>query len=359
MLKKTSFSKSATTSARTKDSVRKRPSALVAPTTEIVNEPKAEWEHLQIAPFYCFSSGYIRSALDWSAALRAEVERSIEAQVKFASHNVPSLAGDCSFESHKRSPGAAIIAMGIQTSIRPGLMEVIPVLPGDDPFTFDPWDFDRWIISVSTDAEILNDSRWNEGYGPYKISAEQQVALRYHRQLLSWLFVSWKTHFAEVIRSGAAYIMARKNSVLSPFERVTWDQWQYFRLDHQPDKELRPRWGDPRHVSSSPWHRITATGPAGEKLYAIRVAPGSANSVLSLGDTDQNQVECLLVKLLTEYPDRPTKPLPELAKQFCSAFPGLSERAFRQCLLRAQQQTGNRKWSEAGRRSPRKPSHQT
>jgi hypothetical protein len=235
----------------------------------------------------------------------------------------------------------------------------MPVLPGDKPFTFDPWDFDRWIVSGSND-EILDAPEWNEGYFGLKISPEQQLGARWHRHLLSHLFLSWKAHFVEVIRSGAAYIMARKNSILSPFEHVTWDQWQYFKLDEEPEGRLpsSPMWGDPRRFSSR--YRVTATGPAGEKLYAIRVAPGSAKPLSSFEETNEKQVQTLLVKLPTDHPDRPPTSLPELANQICSEFHGLSERAFRRCLSLAQQQTGNRNWSEPGRRkSPQEYPHQT
>src|SRR5262249_26258098 len=139
----------------------------------------------------------------------------------------------------------------------------------------------------------------------------------------------------------------------APFERVTWNQWAYFRLDEQQKPSRDSKWGDPR---ASIWSRDlpwTAIGPAGEKLYEIHVAPGLANPLSSF--TIEKKCEGLLVKMLTDQDDRP-KPLPELAKQICSEFPGLSERAFRQCLLRAQEITGNRKWSEAGRR---KSPHQT
>jgi hypothetical protein len=177
--------------------------------------------------------------------------------------------------------------------------------------------------------------------------------------LLQRLFTSWEEGFVTAVRFGAAHIMARKHSVLAPFERITWNQWQFFHLDENSSKprSRTSQWGDPRgpqwkHVGDLPW---TATGPAGEKLYEIHIAPG-ARSAQHGQLTPEQEVVGWLLKLLSDHPDHPPKPLPELAKQICSAFPALSERAFRQCLFRAQRQTGNRKWSEPGRWKSRRES---
>jgi len=154
--------------------------------------------------------------------------------------------------------------------------------------------------------------------------------------------------------------MARKNSVLAPFEHVTWDQWQYFTLhnDEENDNSLPVKtvWHDPRdpYRSAARTSPSTATGPTGEHLYAIHLAPGVKRR-------NSPEDECLrwLLQLLRDYPERPPQPLPNLAKEAVSKFPGLSERGFRHCRLSAQTETGNWNWSRPGApsKSPQKSSH--
>jgi hypothetical protein len=281
----------------------------------------------------------------------------VEWERQFPSKRSPRLVGEWSFHRATKAPGAWIVAMNVQTSIEPGDINITPPLPGEEGmFTFDRWDTNRWRIAGHSN-KILNLSEWRASrtvWG-HEISSDEQIALQWHRWLLEGIFSSWERSFAETVKTGTTQIMARKQSVLAPFERITWNQWQCFRMDELPAMPL-PRasnWGDPRAICypDLPW---TATGPSGEKLYEIHIAPGLAEPV-----SIEKQCEHLLVKLLMDHPNRP-KPLPELAKQICSEFPGLSERAFRQCLLRAQEQTGNRKWSKAGRQnSPQKSLHQT
>ena len=99
--------------------------------------------------------------------------------------------------------------------------------------------------------------------------------------------------------------MARKNSVLAPFERVTRDQWQFFRLDN-PSEEPPEKWHDPRapvglRDSPSP---CTATGPTGERLFAIYVAPGISQNV---GLASEHKCQIWVRELLRDYPDRAPK----------------------------------------------------
>jgi hypothetical protein len=140
--------------------------------------------------------------------------------------------------------------------------------------------------------------------------------------------------------------MARTNTVLAPFERVTWDQWQYFRVDEpvEPDR-------DRSKVS-------TATGPTGEKLYSIHIAPGVARS----NQHDHPREKCLhwVLELMQQFPDRPPKPKRKLYKEAASKFPGLSGRAFAHCISDAQKSMRHTKWSEPGRpsNSPQKSLHE-
>jgi hypothetical protein len=102
---------------------------------------------------------------------------------------------------------------------------------------------DGWLISGCS-YEILKEPQWEE------VPSSQRLAALWHKRLLEELLNFWHRNFVEVVKFGAVHIMARKNSVLAPFDRVTWDQWQFFTLDH--DRPLPRRvakvWGDPREL---------------------------------------------------------------------------------------------------------------
>ena len=227
-------------------------------------------------------------------------------------------------------------------------------MPGDDDRDDVPkYDFDRWLILGST-KEILNAPDWNAGSGIYLISLDQKVALQWHRRLLRYLFSSWEGNFARVIEPGTAHIMARKHSILAPFERITWNQWQYFRLDEH--EELLPKdikWGDPR--SRDWWSELmlwAATGPGGEKLYEIHIAPGSSDR----NREKEPEEHCLqwLKQLSYDYPDRPPKRRDALGEEAISEFPGLTFNAFLRCWVQVATQNPN--WSRPGAppKSPKK-----
>jgi hypothetical protein len=284
-----------------------------------------------VAPFYCFSGRYLPSAQEWADALQIE----IQAFTKKHWDRTPELGGEWSIVYAKKEPGAWIKTMGIEMEVVPKRVFAMPRNNGSE--------FDFQGLTITGAA----------------LSATNEKAWQWLRSLRLYLLRSWKRSFVQAIRLGTADIMARKHTVLAPFERVTFNQWQYFRLDERelgpPNKDIQ--WGDPRLPYLAGCVTWAATGPSGAKLYEIHVAPGLASPVSSF--TIEELCEDLLVKMLTDHPDRP-RPLPELAKQICSELPGLTERAFRRCLFRAQQQTGNRKWSEAGRRKfPQKSPHQT
>ena len=318
--------------------------------TEIINEPKSDWVPPYKAPFYCFSEGYIRSAREWADAFQTEVKVSIKIfkaeGISETEHRSPGRVGEWSFGRSTKAPHAWITAMGIRTDIEPGLVSVMPIMPGDgdrDPRFF--FRFDRWLI-VDHTKEILNAPEWDAGCGVYKMPLDQKLAAQWHRELLRQLFWSWEWRLVQAIKFGDAYIMARKHSVLAPFERITWNQWHYFHLDEHEELPLLedPKWGDPRPADRSeglPW---TATGPGGEKLYDIHIAPG-------LNDRNREKTPeeyCLewLKQLSCDYPDLPPRPRDALGKEAISKFPGLSFNAFLRCW--AQVASQNRDWSLPG-----------
>src|SRR5215208_665690 len=180
---------------------------------------------------------------------------------------------------------------------------------------------------------MLREKRWRAVEPP-----DQRGAV-WHWRLLSHLFISWRLEFVEALRSGAAYLMARKSSVLAPYERIAWDQWQFFTLDDDVPQSTSKVWHDPREPF---WSRIlpsSATAGGGERLYSIYVAPGrklDAKSVITAED------KCLqwLLELLRDSPERPPSPLESLAGEATKMFLGLSKSGFRRCVFKLQAETG-------------------
>jgi hypothetical protein len=333
-----------------------------APT--LINEPQADWMPLPLAPFYCFQVGWVHSAEAWQDALRALVQAIIckhEEERQYLSglseaerHRFseldmlppPEWSFDRSKDEYqgwitamggsKTTYEASFTALGVITNIRPGAIFVYPSDIGDS--------FDGVVTGRS--VEILQDRNWEE----------TAPGGRWHRWLLKHLFWYWNLNFRRAFHSGAIRILARKNSVLAPFGRVTWDQWQFFRLDEDALSKPREReiWHDPVEPYWSSNRVSTATGPAGERLYSIYVA-ANPDQLIRPVDPEEKCLQWLL-ELHRDYPDRSPRPLPELAEKAVSMFEGFSKNAFYRCLFKVQVQTGNRRWSNAGRpqKSPQK-----
>jgi hypothetical protein len=347
---------------------RKRTLGRAAPPLAI-QDPGTDWVPIERALFWYGRSGYIRSAEDWKEELRIIVTRFIESgrenaqkirdmtataaalfeikgsvlEEKLRMADVPS-ESEWSLEVSERRQ-AEIKALGWRLGI------------DGEGATIGLRGPDRYFSVVGSPAEFL----------PRKYEVMPSAGA-WHFELADSIIRNFRWKVLHCMRRGAAHIMARKNAVLAPFERVTWDQWTYFQLDEQK-REERARKNDGRFLPPD-WflpYRFrredqfsTATGPAGEKLYAIHIAPGVAR-IAESSDGNDAEDECLqaLLELMREFPDRPPKPLPELAKQACSAFPELSERGFYRCLLLAQNRSGNRNWSKPGAfpKSPQKSPH--
>jgi hypothetical protein len=354
-------------SADPKRATRKRVPRAVA-GTEVINEPKPDWVHPEIAPFYCFRNGtygeYLRHSAAWADAVCAELQRRIERPpghhelddpgfAKLLSAPQPKWSFNCverawpfrwMLDSATEAPPIRVsaIAMGVATDIQPGR---IVVWPNGELL---------WAISGDSD-QILKDPRWD------KISQHEQVAVRWHRWLLKGLFRTWRAGFERAVISGAVQIMARKNSALAPFERINLNQWQYFKVDDEPMspgrlrtplRSSQLRWGDP-HGFPPGW---TATGPAGEKLYSIHIAPG----VPTAGDRNREpepEEKCLhwLLELIEEYPDRPPARRDRLAEEAVEKFSGLTRNGFLRCFCRAQVLAQNQNWSHPGRPPNKSP----
>jgi len=189
-------------------------------------------------------------------------------------------------------------------------------------------------------AAMLGDSKWDR-----EVASKERTEAEWHRWLLQVLVRRWSSNFLEVVRSGEAHIMARSNSILSPFRRITWDQWQFFRVD-DPPLPTHTVWHDVRESIWSSEVPSTATGPAGERLYSIYVAPGI--EIDDSGQTAENECCRWLTQLLREYPDRSPRPLAVLAEEAVSTFVGLSKRGFSRCYAQVQANTGNKNWRRPG-----------
>jgi hypothetical protein len=286
----------------------------------VFDEPQDDWVPLRIAPFYFTQNRGMLCASQWELGIRTEVE-GIIAQLNCLELN----ASDFRVSSSSDRPLVSIHAWGITTTIGPGWIKV-----GLD---------DDWPFQIrGSSREILSDVRWQ--HFPENI----QAGVDEHRRVLCQLFYLQRSSLAKAIMSNDVWIMARKNSVFAPFERIHGDQWQFFSSDSEDDNHPAMNWFDPQEPElTTPM--ATATGPTGERLYAIYVAPRAKSEV----QTPEEKCLQWLLGLLHKFQDRSPKPLGALEKEAKSKFPGLSGRGFRRCLCNAQKQSGNRGWSLSGR----------
>jgi hypothetical protein len=307
----------------------------------MIDEPKADWVPLARALFYYGDEGYIRSFEEWERELRATLTTCLE------NHEYKGADIQWSLEVSKWRE-ASIKALGWTLTID-GRDSEFALLSPDGKYC--GLERSAYHCGPSSSHEFLTGSwGWNT------LPPEQEPAARWHRNLGRSIISKFRFKFLRCLRYGAAHIMARKNTVLAPFERITWDQWQYFTLDEETSEEREPKRVTLRDSvrdfthDHGPWPGVisTATGPAGEKLYAIPIAPG----VFSAKPTEDEGPEkkCLrwLLKLMLVYPDRSPKPRDSLMKEAISRFPGLSGKAFQYCFQRAQEETGNLSWSRPG-----------
>src|SRR5690349_18256823 len=136
-------------SADPKRATRKRvPRAVTG--TEVINEPKPDWVHPEVAPFFCFRNRtygeYIRFPAEWADAVCARLQRRIEEPPSNLELHDPGFAKllsapqpKWSFKRAERSIDfwwetnyatkappirVSAIAMGIVTDIQPGLILV-------------------------------------------------------------------------------------------------------------------------------------------------------------------------------------------------------------------------------------------
>lgn len=161
----------------------------------------------------------------------------------------------------------AIRGGGVETLIsRSGSIFVLP----SEFFDFKEPAWSIHIVGLRSLHIVLDYQEWeNEVFESWRASAE------WHRWLLMELVDNWRNDFGVAVYTGIIQIMARKD-LLAPFERITWDQWQYFAVDRYEDSiaQRKGRGIELRGSILGEARPTTATGPTGEKLYSIYVAPG-------------------------------------------------------------------------------------
>jgi hypothetical protein len=315
---------------------------------EAIHEPPSDWVALDRAPGYCCREGFVTSSEAWNLALEAEVKEYV-ASTRFKSTEPWSF--DLRDGDLPISREISFRSAGILTAVWPGGAYVRPV------------DSDRWSIICSGPSlwragpvwgpPRPTDTEWDELLLRCTTEAERNAALR-HKYVLVKIADAWRLHFLSALDSGMLRIMARKNSVLSPFEAVTLDQWQYFRLDERSENPSQ-NWLELERDHIFFNHNLnecTATGPAGERLFSIFVAPD-----LDAFNSQSLEQKCQLWvrRWLRDYPDRAPKPKEELMNEAAKEFPGLLKKSIESIMLMTLEKMGQRNWIRGGRPSAKPP----
>jgi hypothetical protein len=224
------------------------------PALSPINQPLDDWASLDEAPFYCFSQRYIHSDKRWKEAfvqefLKIKKSKLIAQDPEFAAAS----RSEWVINKKRRPFSVELQAMGVSSFIMP--VGAYVCVTGSAPGTF--------LLTIRWGPNLHNAADWDAFPSPYQVGALE------HRKVLCDLVSTWLYNFKRALKLGSAVIMARKGSVLAQFEQITWDQWQFFNLD-DPIESQMTAWYDPRD------HKVplTATGPSGERLYGIYVAPG-------------------------------------------------------------------------------------
>jgi hypothetical protein len=351
---------------------RKLTAAADAPVPREISEPEADWVPLGLAPFRYLSGRYIRSAEEWLKAVEAvvwgraealvkrlekkwrEVE-AIEAEAENWRKFLPEDGGvfdasaeeawKCYWRAHKAREAVetAERISAVQWSVIGDDWRAL-ITAGEILTNVNAKTAHLLVSPIAKTTPFIGVDLTNDRVGAEagwcSLANIDAPAADWHRGLASHFYFNLEVGLERAIASGAAHIMARKNSPLAPFDRVFSDQWHFFSLD-------KDKAGFSFAGAYSP---NSATGPQGEKLYAIHVAPGEHSS-----DDPKRQCEEWLVQLMRQSLDRSPKPLEALAEDAVERYRGLSKRAFRKCLDAAQARTGNQRWSDPG--APKKSRH--
>jgi hypothetical protein len=303
-------------------------------------EPRSDWAPLDQAPYYCFRNGFIQCWDEWKIAAVAQAEE-IMRSTEFKSNDRWSVSA--------KMDGIDIQSAGILTTISPDFACVRPVN--------DSWSIVCSPCSLWGSGGLLTQPQWAKELRRAG-DAEREAALQ-HKRLLEEMSRSWRSNFLTAFANHRVQIMARKNSIFAPFESVGLDQWLFFRLD-EPSEEPSPRWNDPRKAAilRTDFSTCTATGPAGERLFAIYAVPTFGTpSVLSL---DQ-KCHLYIRDLIENHPIKAPKKKSDFIDEVADRFPGLSRNRIQNIMLVVMNDMGRIDWFPVGRpplkslqKSPRK-----
>jgi hypothetical protein len=290
-----------------------------------IKEPLLDWKPLTTAQFYCFSNRYIPSDKEWQQALKNEILEISRTDRLLSTPRLAPQGAPPTWEFEEQRFGLIVRGMEVESFILPGLVFVSAHsrLPED------------WLVGLFGYEHPDNDSYWAN------VPSHRQVAAKWHRSMLVCLFWTWRSSFENALARGSAMLMARKDSVLAPFERVAWDQWQYFRIEDQ-DKRAVKRWYDPK-AGGLPTY---AVGPARERLYSIHVAPG-----VSPSNENTTEEKCLqrIKQFIEDYPDRCPVPVDDLVRKIRDEYPQLSLKHVHYCVFWAVTDCNKPQWLRPGR----------
>jgi hypothetical protein len=237
--------------------------------------------------------------------------------------------------------GLNVSALGVRAWISPGTVFV-----GADDYQWST----EWTLASGDCNDFLRSEDWDD------IPEAERHAGEWLRRLLKNIFSGWELGFRDAVRSGAAHLMARKNSVLQPFEQIVWDQWVFFKLDdpHQnlPDYGNTPlKWYGAHKWEYSVWRKIaaSATGPAGERLYSIHVAPRPVAK-----KTPLEKCRDRIANYMRDNPDRCGMPVSVFKAELGAEFPDLPIKSIEFAIYAVASEMGKPKWLRAGR--PKKES---
>ena len=214
---------------------------------------------------------------------------------------------------------ATISAEGLVLVLHPQSAELELREPDDD-------DLDTFIYATAD--EFLDRFDERDRFEDRGLKPELLPALKWHRGLARAIIETQSRSLFRAILSGAAHVMARKSNVLSNFERVLPDQYQYFRVDRLKEVEGGGdgRWFAPDFVDiyGENLASSTATGPSDQKLYSIYVAPGEPTE--RSGDAHEKCMQWVR-ELLKENPSKCRFTKDRLRKEAQNRYPSLSIRA--------------------------------
>jgi hypothetical protein len=202
-----------------------------ADASSLINQPLRDWIPFWQAPYFCTRDGRMHvTRAGWTRASELQVRKDID----FMRDSPPdpdfSTTRPCpqwDVRKNEQNFRLTVSALGVHAWISPGT-----IFAGTDN---DQWSAE-WTLASGDCNDFLRSEDWND------IPETQRHTAEWLRRLLKNIFRGWEWGFRDALRSGAARLMATKNSVLQPFEQIVWDQWIFFKLD-DPQQNL-PDYGN-------------------------------------------------------------------------------------------------------------------